>query len=183
MPFLATYLGHRDIHSTLVYITVTQDLTAAGGRALPHVRGALSAVRRKGCSHEAGRPVPQHCCAPSSMSGWSSSGMLPSIPFARTATPGACSSDSSPNADRRTVAQLRLGDLTASEVSAFLQYTEQERARLDRHTQLPSGRAAQLLRLCRRTGADSGRRSAPKSCAFRPRRRRCMLRPIWTRRK
>jgi hypothetical protein len=24
--FLATYLGHRDIHSTLVYITVTQDI-------------------------------------------------------------------------------------------------------------------------------------------------------------
>ena len=23
LPFLATYLGHRDIHSTLVYITVT----------------------------------------------------------------------------------------------------------------------------------------------------------------
>jgi integrase/recombinase XerD len=26
LPFPATYLGHRDIHSTLVYITVTQDL-------------------------------------------------------------------------------------------------------------------------------------------------------------
>ena len=26
LPFLATYLGHRDIHSTLVYITVTQNL-------------------------------------------------------------------------------------------------------------------------------------------------------------
>lgn len=26
LPFLSTYLGHRDIHSTLVYITVTQDL-------------------------------------------------------------------------------------------------------------------------------------------------------------
>ncbi len=26
LPFLATYLGHRDIHSTLVYITVTQDI-------------------------------------------------------------------------------------------------------------------------------------------------------------
>ncbi len=26
LPFLATYLGHRDIHSTLSYITVTQDL-------------------------------------------------------------------------------------------------------------------------------------------------------------
>lgn len=26
LPFLATYLGHRDTHSTLVYITVTQEL-------------------------------------------------------------------------------------------------------------------------------------------------------------
>ena len=26
LPFLATYLGHRDINSTLVYITVTQEL-------------------------------------------------------------------------------------------------------------------------------------------------------------
>jgi integrase len=26
LPFLATYLGHRDIYSTLIYITVTQDL-------------------------------------------------------------------------------------------------------------------------------------------------------------
>ena len=29
--FLATYLGHRDIHSTLVYITVTQDLLQEAG--------------------------------------------------------------------------------------------------------------------------------------------------------
>jgi integrase len=26
LPYLATYLGHRDINSTLVYITVTQEL-------------------------------------------------------------------------------------------------------------------------------------------------------------
>jgi integrase len=31
LPFLATYLGHRDIHSTLVYITVTQDLLQEAG--------------------------------------------------------------------------------------------------------------------------------------------------------
>ena len=42
LPFLATYLGHRDINSTLVYITVTQDLLqqaserfrALGGRCI-----------------------------------------------------------------------------------------------------------------------------------------------------
>jgi len=26
LPYLATYLGHRDIHSTLVYLTITQEL-------------------------------------------------------------------------------------------------------------------------------------------------------------
>jgi integrase len=31
LPFLATYLGHRDIHSTLVYITITQDLLQEAG--------------------------------------------------------------------------------------------------------------------------------------------------------
>jgi integrase len=42
LPFLATYLGHRDINSTLVYITVTQELLhqaserfrAVGGRCI-----------------------------------------------------------------------------------------------------------------------------------------------------
>jgi integrase len=49
LPFLATYLGHRDIHSTLVYITVTQDLLqqaserfrAFGARCLHMTEGAL----------------------------------------------------------------------------------------------------------------------------------------------
>jgi integrase len=31
LPYLATFLGHRDIHSTLVYITVTQDLLQQAG--------------------------------------------------------------------------------------------------------------------------------------------------------
>ncbi len=26
LPHLAAYLGHRDIHSTLVYLTITQEL-------------------------------------------------------------------------------------------------------------------------------------------------------------
>jgi integrase/recombinase XerD len=46
LPFLATYLGHRDINSTLVYITVTQDLLqqaserfrAVGARCLDQVQ-------------------------------------------------------------------------------------------------------------------------------------------------
>jgi integrase len=48
LPFLATYLGHRDIHSTLVYITVTRDL----------LEQANQRFYRKGCSHEDGRPFP-----------------------------------------------------------------------------------------------------------------------------
>jgi integrase/recombinase XerD len=31
LPFLTTYLGHRDIYSTLVHITVTQDLFHEAG--------------------------------------------------------------------------------------------------------------------------------------------------------
>jgi site-specific recombinase XerD len=26
LPYLWTYLGHRDLHSTLVYLTITQEL-------------------------------------------------------------------------------------------------------------------------------------------------------------
>ena len=65
---------------------------------------------------------------------------------------------------RRTVAQLTLGELTGFEVSAFLQYTEQER-----HDSIgwPGG-------------SQQRRRSAPKSCAFQPKRRRCTPRLTWT---
>lgn len=31
LPFLATYMGHRDINSTLVYLTVTQELLQHAG--------------------------------------------------------------------------------------------------------------------------------------------------------
>jgi integrase len=39
LPFLATYLGHKDIHSTLVYLTVTQDLLQQASERF-RVRGA-----------------------------------------------------------------------------------------------------------------------------------------------
>jgi integrase/recombinase XerD len=48
LSFLATYLGHRDIHSTLVYITVTQDL-------LHHANERFRAVGAQ-CLHQ-GREV------------------------------------------------------------------------------------------------------------------------------
>src|SRR5580692_632122 len=39
LPFLATYLGHKDIHSTLVYHTVTQNLLQQASERF-RVRGA-----------------------------------------------------------------------------------------------------------------------------------------------
>jgi integrase len=39
LPYVATYLGHKDINSTLVYLTVTQDLLQQAGERF-RVRGA-----------------------------------------------------------------------------------------------------------------------------------------------
>lgn len=39
LPYLATYLGHKDINSTLVYITVTQELLQQASERF-RVRGA-----------------------------------------------------------------------------------------------------------------------------------------------
>lgn len=42
LPYLATYLGHKDIHSTLVYLTITQDvLQQASERFRQHRRGRV----------------------------------------------------------------------------------------------------------------------------------------------
>jgi integrase len=45
LPYLATYLGHRNVHSTLVYLTITQEiLRHASDRfraAEPEVRKAI----------------------------------------------------------------------------------------------------------------------------------------------
>jgi integrase len=40
LPYLATYLGHKDINSTLVYLTVTQELLQEANARF-RVRGAL----------------------------------------------------------------------------------------------------------------------------------------------
>jgi integrase len=39
LPYLATYLGHKDINSTLVYLTITQELLQQAGERF-RVRGA-----------------------------------------------------------------------------------------------------------------------------------------------
>lgn len=40
LPYLATYLGHKDINSTLVYLTITQELLQAASERF-RMRGAL----------------------------------------------------------------------------------------------------------------------------------------------
>ena len=88
-------------------------------------------------------------------------------------------------ADRRrqTVVQLGLANITASEVSAFLNHTEQDAGRHDRHAQLPFLRPAQLLRLCRRTRADRDRAVLRNPAHSDEEVRRSMRRPIWNRRR
>ena len=44
LPYLATYLGHKDINSTLVYLTITQELLQqASERFRQHTRRVLQA--------------------------------------------------------------------------------------------------------------------------------------------
>ena len=47
LPFLATYLGHRDINSTLVYITVTQDLLHLANERFRAVGAPCLSVERE----------------------------------------------------------------------------------------------------------------------------------------
>jgi integrase len=41
LPYLATYLGHKDIHSTLVYLTITQDLLQQASERFRHHRSRV----------------------------------------------------------------------------------------------------------------------------------------------
>nr|WP_247767801.1 site-specific integrase [Bradyrhizobium sp. 172] len=62
---------------------------------------------------------------------------------------------------RRPIAQLALGDLTASEVKTFLQYTEQERGDTigTRNCRLSAASLASLLTASRRLSSN-----APRFC-------------------
>jgi integrase len=50
LPYLATYLGHRDIHSTLVYLTITQELLGLANERF-RAFGARVLVATQGESH------------------------------------------------------------------------------------------------------------------------------------
>jgi integrase len=47
LPYLAAYLGHRDIHSTLIYLTITQELLQRANERFRRAQaGVLDAIRR-----------------------------------------------------------------------------------------------------------------------------------------
>jgi len=52
LPYLATYLGHRDINSTLVYLTITQELLQLASERF-RGRGARSYGRQREETHDA----------------------------------------------------------------------------------------------------------------------------------
>ena len=62
LPFLATYLGHRDIHSTLVYITVTQDLLQQASERFRTVGARCPHRRGRRCCMKAQPTHSPHCC-------------------------------------------------------------------------------------------------------------------------
>ena len=53
LPYLATYLGHKDVNSALVYLTVTQNLLQQaserliGDRTRPHADLVVSVARHR----------------------------------------------------------------------------------------------------------------------------------------
>src|SRR5204862_790367 len=51
LPYLATYLGHKDINSTLVYLTITQELLQQPVTDFVCVAHAYCKLRQKGETH------------------------------------------------------------------------------------------------------------------------------------
>ncbi len=53
LPYLATYLGHRDIHSTLVYLTITQELLGLANERFRALGASLlAAPQGESCVHD-----------------------------------------------------------------------------------------------------------------------------------
>ena len=48
LPYLAAYLGHRDIHSTLVYLTITEELLAHANQRFRNTQTDVLKVIRGG---------------------------------------------------------------------------------------------------------------------------------------
>ncbi|MEI9985585.1 MAG: hypothetical protein WDN69_21795 [Aliidongia sp.] len=146
LPFLATYLGHRDIHSTLVYITVTQDLLhyanerfRVGGRAMPQPGTGGATMSRANPFPELMRAffyewlVEQRNASVHTVRSYRDTWRL----FLRFVAQRA----------GKKVAMIVLADLAASEVTGFLEARRTGTWRHDRDAQLPACRDPQLLQL------------------------------------
>ena len=125
LPYLATYLGHKDVSSTLVYLTITQDLLHQAGERF-RARGVAVLGPATGRIAVKPTPFPQllhaffhdwlvqqrnvsHHTVLSYRDSWR---LFLRFVAARKAT---------------SVARLQLTDFTGGDVLAFLQHAEQER--------------------------------------------------------
>jgi integrase/recombinase XerD len=68
LPYLATYLGHKDVYSTLVYLTITQDLLQAANARF-HTVGAQALDPEKGDRLCPSPPRSPGSCTPSFTTG------------------------------------------------------------------------------------------------------------------
>jgi integrase/recombinase XerD len=68
LPYLATYLGHKDVYSTLVYLTITQDLLQEANARF-HTVGAQALSPEKGDNLCHPPPRSPTCCTPSFTTG------------------------------------------------------------------------------------------------------------------
>ena len=147
LPHLAIYLGHKDINSTLVYLTVTQEQMRYAQRAIPSTRrrsarhGRRTAMKVSTLAyllhaffHEwlAQQRNLSHHTVSSYRDTWR---LFLRFVAARS---------------RRSVSDLAIEHLMAEEVLAFLRHSEEERKVTDRNPKLSTGCAAQLLPIRRR---------------------------------
>jgi integrase/recombinase XerD len=68
LPYLATYLGHKDVYSTLVYLTITQDLLQEANARF-HTVGARALQPARGDSECHSLPLSPSSCIPSFTTG------------------------------------------------------------------------------------------------------------------
>ena len=96
LQYLSAYLGHRNIHSTLVYLTITQELLQhANERFRTAEAEVLKVIQEDLNNPKHDLPALPVYCTPSFTNGWSSSGMPLTGRYWRIAMHGAYFCDSS----------------------------------------------------------------------------------------
>src|SRR6202007_1016724 len=89
LPYLAAYLGHRNIHSTLVYLTITRELLQhANERFRTSEAEVLQVLQRSHLCRKTISPRYPNYCTPFFMNGWSSSGTPRIARYWHIAMPG-----------------------------------------------------------------------------------------------